>query len=141
MGDESLREGETKGESGLPSNASPLFQNVLRPPLLTKLTEKKDRKELLLQGRKSVSEIMVLYFQENHLHQSRYAIYTSKRLGGAVTRNRIKRLFREVLYRKKKSLRGYDFVIVPRSGVHAMDGQTASAQIEKIFVEFGIIRG
>lgn len=60
--------------------------------------------------------LMVLYAKKNRLSQNRVGITVSKKLGGAVVRNRVRRRLREV-YRLNESrfLPGYDIVVVARS--------------------------
>ncbi len=69
----------------------------------------------------------------------RYAIYGSKRLGGAVERNQIKRLFREFLNRTKSRLQSYDLIIIPRVAIKELSYPVASEQIESFFVNHGIL--
>ncbi len=138
MGEGFLKEEEIKEENGSPYNPV----GASSPSPLEKLTEKKDRRYLFLHGKKTVSSIMVLYFRENGLGRPRYAIYTSKRLGGAIARNRIKRIFREVLNRNKRDLQGYDFIIIPREAAKDLRGQgREGGGIEKIFINHGILTG
>ena len=87
---------------------------------MERLRDKKIRKLLILHGKKVVSRFMTLYFMENDTGVARYAVYGSKRLGGAVQRNRVKRLFREILNLVKLRLRGCDLIIIPRTGVAGM---------------------
>ena len=59
---------------------------------------------------------LVLYVRKNRLHTNRVGITVSKKLGGAVVRNRVRRRIREV-YRLHESLvtPGWDIVAVARS--------------------------
>ena len=59
---------------------------------------------------------MVLYARPNHTDRNRVGITVSKKLGGAVVRNRTRRRLREV-YRlnEERFLPGYDLVVVARS--------------------------
>ncbi len=64
---------------------------------------------------------LVLYVRKNHLHTNRVGITVSKKLGGAVVRNRVRRRLREV-YRLHEQLvtPGWDIVAVARTrAVHA----------------------
>lgn len=56
-----------------------------------------------------------IYYIKNNLGYSRFGIAASKKLGGAVTRNRVKRVIREVV-RLREDVRslGVDMVIVAR---------------------------
>ena len=59
---------------------------------------------------------MVLYAKKNRLGQNRVGITVSKKLGGAVVRNKVRRRLREV-YRlnEYRFFPGYDIVVVARS--------------------------
>lgn len=59
---------------------------------------------------------LVLYARRNHLSANRVGITVSKKLGGAVVRNRVRRRIREV-YRLHESQfgAGWDIVVVARS--------------------------
>ena len=59
---------------------------------------------------------LVLYARKNRSATNRVGITVGKKLGGAVTRNRVRRRLREV-YRlnEGKFLPGYDIVVVARS--------------------------
>ena len=106
---------------------------------MERLKDKKVRQLLMLQGKKVTSRMMTLYFQDNGLGITRYAIYSNKRLGGAVTRNRIKRLFREILNVSKGRLRGCDLIIVPRTEVSGMNGAQVRPYVLQQLLENGIL--
>lgn len=59
---------------------------------------------------------IVFYARKNHLGKNRVGITVSKKLGGAVVRNRVRRRLREV-YRlsEDKLTPGWDIVLVARS--------------------------
>lgn len=59
---------------------------------------------------------LVLYARKNHSQSNRVGITVSKKLGGAVIRNRVRRRLREV-YRlhEEQFAPGWDIVIVARS--------------------------
>jgi len=104
-----------------------------------RLKDKKVRKQLILQGRKGVSRVMTLYFMENGMGVIRYAVYSSKHLGGAVVRNRIKRLFREILNRSKSRLGGFDLIMIPRAAVSRMDSSEIRSSVLRQLIDNGIL--
>jgi ribonuclease P protein component len=63
---------------------------------------------------------MVVRFVPNALGFDRYAISTSRRVGGAVTRNRVRRRIREVLRASTETGHGWDILVIVRpSGADA----------------------
>lgn len=61
---------------------------------------------------------MMINCAKNNLAHNRYGFVTSKRIGGAVVRNRIKRRLREATYQIHPNLhQGYDVVIIARPSV------------------------
>ena len=54
-----------------------------------------------------------LFILANHLPVGRLGIAATKKLGGAVERNRAKRLIREV-FRRNKIAPGFDIVVIPK---------------------------
>jgi len=62
------------------------------------------------------NRLLVLYVRENNLGLNRLGISISKKVGGAVTRNRIKRLIKEQIRALQKNLAlGYDLVFIARA--------------------------
>lgn len=59
---------------------------------------------------------IVLYARPNHSDRNRVGITVSKKLGGAVVRNRIRRRLREVYRLNEDAFKpGFDIVVVARS--------------------------
>src|SRR5437762_4641361 len=68
-----------------------------------------------------------LFILPNKLDVGRLGIAATKRLGGAVERNRAKRLIREV-FRRHKIAPGFDVVVVPRREL--LDASLTALEIE-----------
>ena len=76
-----------------------------------------------------MSNLVVMKALSNQLSLSRYGLLVSKRVGKAVTRNRVKRLLREVL-RLKPLEPGWDIVFIARSAA----ASASYAELEKSVV-------
>lgn len=65
-------------------------------------------------GSSWISDLVVMKALPNGLTLSRYGFSVSRRVGKAVVRNRVKRLFREILYSAPLES-GWDIVFIARS--------------------------
>ena len=64
-------------------------------------------------GTKVSGRLMTMFVRENHSEHARLGIAATRKIGGAVIRNRAKRLTRE-LFRHHKPASAVDIVVVPR---------------------------
>jgi len=74
--------------------------------------------------------LFVAYALANGREHSRIGITVSKKVGGAVVRNRVKRWVKES-YRKKNTAPGYDYVIIARQPAGELVGKGAFLQVDK----------
>lgn len=85
-----------------------------------------------------VSNILVLRGIPNGLAISRYGFSVSKRVGKAVTRNRVKRLLREIL-RVTPLVPAWDIVFIVRPQAAAADYATLKRTIEDLLSRAGLV--
>ena len=84
---------------------------------------------------------LVLYARKNHSANNRVGITVSKKLGGAVVRNRVRRRLREV-YRlnEERFLPGWDIVVVARSRCIKADFVTLTNAYLSLAAKAGILK-
>lgn len=82
-------------------------------------------------GRRAGSRWFTLYGLPNDLGHPRLGITASRKTGGAVVRNRIKRVLREIFrYNRANLTPSLDLVVVARSGIEGC----SVAELEKEFL-------
>ena len=99
-----------------------------------KIKQNRDFRKIYGRGRNFVHPAFVTYAMKNGSDKTRLGITVSKKLGGAVLRNRAKRLitaaFRECLPSLKS---GYDFVFVARSRIFLLKSTDIAALMTEDF--------
>ena len=85
-------------------------------PHKVRIVRSSDYRMLYREGRRIQSERFVLFGRENRIGHHRLGITVSKKVGGAVIRNRTKRLFREIFRRSSVEIPShYDILVNARS--------------------------
>lgn len=80
-----------------------------------RLKKNRDFRKIYNRGKSFVHPIVVVYVLPNFMDKNRVGFTVSKKIGGAVQRNRVKRLLREVYNLVKPNLQpGYDFIFLAR---------------------------
>jgi ribonuclease P protein component len=78
-----------------------------------RIRRRADFQQAYERGLRTHARFMTLFVLANNLPVTRLGVAATRKLGDAVHRNRAKRLVREV-FRRNKTLPGFDVVVVPR---------------------------
>jgi ribonuclease P protein component len=84
---------------------------VFRPH--ERIRRREDYQRIYDQGVKLHSRFCTLFLLSNGLESARLGIAATRKFGGAVARNRAKRLIRDV-FRRNKIAPGFDVVVIPK---------------------------
>ena len=96
-----------------------------------RLSEDKRFSQIHQEGRSIANSLLVVRVLRNELDHNRYGFMVSKRLGNAVTRNRIKRRLREVV-RMAKLKDGWDAVFIVRKGAENANYDQLKSALENV---------
>lgn len=84
-----------------------------------RLTRSTDIQRVRRLGKSYAHPLVVLYTSPNELEQSRFGVVAGRAVGGAVQRNRCKRLIRESLWAMLPNLNvGFDVLVLARSSAN-----------------------
>jgi len=85
----------------LPSDLSVLWNDDCRLLAQHRLRRRSDFREIYKNGNSLETRFFVLYYRQNAYPFHRLGITASRKIGSAVIRNRVKRLFREIFRRNR----------------------------------------
>ena len=128
MGVKSYKEGALKAGMSC-------LHNVIKPArraFMHSIKKTKDFKLVYGSGRQSVNPFFVMYAKANDAGISRLGVTVSKKVGKAVTRNRVRRLVKECCRLKAfKIIKGVDIIIVARPAVALIPRESSFNKVDK----------
>jgi ribonuclease P protein component len=105
-----------------------------------RLTRAEDFKRVHSQGQSWVNNKLILCRYHSELDFSRFGFSVSRKMGGAVVRNRIKRLLREVVrLHLEQVVPGWDVIIVARKGIVGVTYSTVERSILALLHTSGLL--
>lgn len=100
------------------------------------ISESSEIREILSQGREVRTPWCRLVFRKTSRKTGRFAVITSKRVGSAVQRNRIRRKVREILRTDRKlSTCGADLIVIPKAIVIKEEYADLKQKIHSVLTE------
>ena len=104
------------------------------------LKENKDFRRLYYRGRSEASSNLVTYAMKSRYGETRVGITSGKKIGGAVQRNRARRVIRAAFSELEGRVCGnYDIVFVARTKTTVVKMQSVLADMEAQLTELGVI--
>jgi ribonuclease P protein component len=92
------------------------------------------------QGRKFTGRLVVLYVVEDPPAGRALGVVTSRKVGGAVARNRARRLLREAYRLNKQKLKtNLQIVMIARTAINGKQRQDVEAEVLRLFGAAGIL--
>lgn len=94
-----------------------------------------DFQDVFKKGKSMANRQFVIYMLENPEEKEfRLGLSVSKKIGNAVTRNRVKRLIRQIFQEEKDSLlRGRDYIVIARKPAAEMSYQEVKSSLFHLF--------
>jgi ribonuclease P protein component len=90
-------------------------------------------------SRSRAHPLLLLRYRRNELERTRYGISTSRRIGSAVVRNRLRRRLRTVLRRLDPTIeRGWDVLLIARTDSGSATQAQISAAVERLLATAGL---
>ncbi len=104
-----------------------------------RITKPRQYAEVYSKGGSWASELLVLRALPHNLDYSRYGFSVSKKVGNAVTRNRLKRRLREI--NRTESLKpGWDIVFIVRPAASEASFSSLRESAEALLAKAGILK-
>lgn len=98
-----------------------------------RLRRSEDFRRVQRRGQRRKTRHLVLVWLPATRELPRFGLAVSKKVGNAVTRNRVKRWIREAIRRNRHGLTGLDAVLIARPGAGASTFPVVQAEVVELF--------
>ncbi len=110
-------------------------------PRNERLTKPSEFREVYGQGRKAVGHSFVCYVARREGQSRKFGMAVSRKVGGAVARNRVKRYLREIYRTCREDLKDdMSIVIVARPAASTLSFADCEEAIRRLFRKGGALR-
>lgn len=111
-------------------------------PRRERLTRQREFEDVYQHGKKAVGREFVCYVVRREGQGRKLGVAVSRKVGGAVVRNRIKRYVREAYRsRRKHMVEGFSMVVVARQPAAALSYQECSEALGRLFRQGEVLSG
>jgi ribonuclease P protein component len=109
-------------------------------PRRIRLTRASQFHEIYRTGRKAVGRLMVMWTRADEGADRRVGVVASRKVGGAVQRNRARRLLREAYRINRPDFHGaLDVVLVARRDILKAGGEEVSRELRRLAEKTGLL--
>jgi len=109
-------------------------------PLAFRLKRRSEFGRIYSKGRSNATDLIVVYALPARSDETRIGFSVSKKLGGSVARNRVRRLLREATRPFLPRLKtGYSVIVLARARAGAAAYAQLAADLELLFKKLGIL--
>ncbi|MGL4335914.1 MAG: ribonuclease P protein component [Turicibacter sp.] len=107
-----------------------------------RVKKSKEIEHIMRKGRSKSTPYFIVYkIQKVENKNFRVAISVGKKIGNAVTRNKVKRYIRNVMNNNKENINEtYDYFIIARKGVADLDHDTFTKNLESLLRKSDVIK-
>lgn len=107
-----------------------------------RIKKNNDFQRVFKHGKSMANRQFIIYtLEQSEEPEFRIGLSVSKKIGNAVTRNRVKRLIRQVfLEEKERIIKGKDFVVIARKPAAEMNYHEVKSSLKHIFKKAKLYR-
>ena len=106
-----------------------------------RLLKRSEFQKLFKSGKRIQNRLFIVYISRNDLKRCRIGLTVTRKVGNAVTRNRIKRLAREYFRQNRHIIKDYwDISLIAKRECNEVNNQALLSALENIFVRIASYR-